>query len=150
MKHAIAVACIAFAATAGIARAEEPIELKFAIPTPPISSVSKGLQPWAEQIAKESDGAIKVQLFLGPTVATIFNAYDRVTNGVLDMAFGNFGPLASQLPVGHGAKLIIHERHQPLHGLAIPPGIPRLGQQFRDGFRVLHTALCRIPADPAR
>ena len=98
MRSVIAMGCIAVAAAAGAARADEPVQLKFAIPTPPISSVSKGLQPWAEEVKKESDGAVQVQLFLGPSVATIFNAYDRVINGVVDVAFGNFGPLASQFP----------------------------------------------------
>jgi len=98
MRNVLVLAAAAAIAAAGPALADEPIQLKFAIPTPPISSVSKGLQPWAEEIKKESDGAIEVQLFLGPTVATIFNAYDRVVNGVVDMAFGNFGPLASQFP----------------------------------------------------
>jgi len=98
MKSPVALALAAALSVASAASAQEPIQLKFAIPTPPISSVSKGLQPWAEEVNKASDGTVQVQLFLGPTVATIFNAYDRVLNGVVDMAFGNFGPLASQFP----------------------------------------------------
>jgi TRAP-type C4-dicarboxylate transport system substrate-binding protein len=99
MRHAIAIAGIAAATfTAGSSWAQDSVQLKFAIPTPPVSSVSRGLQPWSEEVNKASDGQVQVQLFLGPTVATIFNAYDRVINGVIDMAFGNFGPLASQFP----------------------------------------------------
>jgi len=98
MKHVLAFGIAVALAASGTARAEDPVQLKFAIPTPPISSVSKGLQPWAEEVKKESGGDVQVQLFLGPTVATIFNAYDRVIDGVVDVAFGNFGPLASQFP----------------------------------------------------
>jgi len=99
-KFALAFAA-ALAAIDGASPANaqtEPVQIKFAIPTPPQSSVSRGLQPWAEEMAKVTDGQVQVQLFLGPTVATIFNAYDRVINGVVDVAFGNFGPLASQFP----------------------------------------------------
>ena len=102
MRYSFALAfAAALAAIDGASPANaqtEPVQIKFAIPTPPQSSVSRGLQPWAEEMAKVTDGPLQVQLFLGPTVATIFNAYDRVINGVVDIAFGNFGPLASQFP----------------------------------------------------
>jgi TRAP-type C4-dicarboxylate transport system substrate-binding protein len=98
MRNVLATAALAAIVAAGPALADEPIQLKFAIPTPPQSPTSMGLQQWAEETAKASDGALQIQTFLGPTVATIFNAYDRVLNDVIDMGFGNFGPLATQFP----------------------------------------------------
>jgi TRAP-type C4-dicarboxylate transport system substrate-binding protein len=80
------------------AASAEPVQLKFAIPTPPQSPTSMSLQAWADETSKASNGDLQIQTFLGPTVATIFNAYDRVINGVIDMGFGNFGPLATQFP----------------------------------------------------
>jgi len=95
---AIAIACVALGIAVGPAHADDPVLIKFAIPTPPQSPTSMGLQGWAEETSKASAGALQIQTFLGPTVATIFNAYDRVLNDVVDIGFGNFGPLATQFP----------------------------------------------------
>ena len=96
---AFAFAAVLAATAAHPAGAQtEPVQIKFAIPTPPQSPTNMALQAWAEDTAKASNGALQIQTFLGPTVATIFNAYDRVINGVIDIGFGNFGPLATQFP----------------------------------------------------
>jgi TRAP-type C4-dicarboxylate transport system substrate-binding protein len=97
-KLAIVFAALAAAAGSPNTAQAQPTQIKFAIPTPPQSSVTRGLTPWAEEVSAASNGTLQIQVFPGPGVATIFNAYDRVKNNVVEMAFGNFGPLASQFP----------------------------------------------------
>ena len=55
MRNVLATAALAAIVAAGPALADEPIQLKFAIPTPPQSPTSMGLQQWAEETAKASD-----------------------------------------------------------------------------------------------
>jgi TRAP-type C4-dicarboxylate transport system substrate-binding protein len=91
----LAAACFAQAAVAQT----EPAQLKFAVPIPPQGAIAqKALVPWAEQVTKASDGAVTVQPFLGPTVANLGNAYDRLLNGVIDVTWGIYGPISSQFP----------------------------------------------------
>jgi TRAP-type C4-dicarboxylate transport system substrate-binding protein len=106
MKRAVFFAALAVAAAGNLGAADaQPAQIKFAIPTPPQSSVTRGLTPWAEEVTAASNGSLQIQVFPGPGVATIFNAYDRVVNNVVEMAFGNFGPLASQFPKSGVAQL---------------------------------------------
>jgi TRAP-type C4-dicarboxylate transport system substrate-binding protein len=106
MKLALVLAAFAAAAAGSPAPARaQPAPIKFAIPTPPQSSVTRGLTPWAEEVTAASGGTLQIQVFPGPGVATIFNAYDRVVNNVVEMAFGNFGPLAQQFPKSGVAQL---------------------------------------------
>jgi TRAP-type C4-dicarboxylate transport system substrate-binding protein len=99
MRNAIiAVLAAAWLTVPGVVAAQ-PVPLKFAIPIPPQGAIAqKALVPWAEQVTKASDGAVSVQTFLGPSVANLGNAYDRLTNGVIDITWGIYGPISSQFP----------------------------------------------------
>jgi TRAP-type C4-dicarboxylate transport system substrate-binding protein len=89
----------AFLAAGHDAQTAEPITLKLANPGPPQGPVSMRIYaPLAERIAKASDGEIEVKIFSGPTLANFGNVYDRVLNGVADIAFGLLGPTSASFP----------------------------------------------------
>jgi TRAP-type C4-dicarboxylate transport system substrate-binding protein len=94
----IAVAAGVVAAWSSAALAE-PVQLKFASPGVPNGHVQVRLvQPLADRITKDSNGAVDVKVFAGPTLGAFPVIYDRLLNGVTDMAFGLLGPISSQYP----------------------------------------------------
>jgi TRAP-type transport system periplasmic protein len=87
VKRILAAMLIAAPLAAAPARAE-PITLKLNSPAPPWSYVNKEvLTPWAEAVAADSDGTLKVQTFYGGTLGTFANTYDRVADQVVDIGF---------------------------------------------------------------
>jgi TRAP-type transport system periplasmic protein len=102
-------------AVAPAARAADSVTLKLAFPPPPISFFNgKVLAPWAKEIEAATHGAVKVQLFLGPTLANFGNIYDRILNGVIDLGWGLHGPFGRQFQKSSVVNL---------------PGIPNTGTQ---------------------
>ncbi len=95
--HAIAVLLVATAPS--LARAAEPVTLKFAFPGPITAYLNtKGMTPWIRAVEKASDGTLKIKLFTGPTLGTFRNMYERTLSGVAQVSFGIFGPFAAQFP----------------------------------------------------
>ncbi|MGH7087280.1 MAG: TRAP transporter substrate-binding protein, partial [Stellaceae bacterium] len=87
-------------------RAAEPITLKFANPGSPTGDVSKQIiEPWIAAVNKEAAGIFRVQLYSGPALGQFPQIYDRVLNGVADIAFGLLGPLSRQFPKTSVASL---------------------------------------------
>ena len=81
------------------ARADEPVQLKFAFMPPPQSPyIAHAIGPWAEEVQKESQGTVEVKIFYGPQLANYNNVLDRLTNGVVEVAYGIFGNLGNQFP----------------------------------------------------
>jgi TRAP-type C4-dicarboxylate transport system substrate-binding protein len=93
------VALLLAAGRPGLARADEAVTLKFGFPAPVTSYVNtEGMTPWLEQVEKASEGTLTIKLFAGPTLGTFRDIYERTLNGVSQISFGVFGPLASQFP----------------------------------------------------
>jgi TRAP-type C4-dicarboxylate transport system substrate-binding protein len=87
MERILAAMLIAVPLAAAPARAE-PITLKLNSPAPPWSYVNREvLTPWAEAVAADSDGTLKVQTYYGGTLGTFANTYDRVVDQVVDIGF---------------------------------------------------------------
>jgi len=79
---AIAAAMLATPAIA------ETVTLKFNSPAPPPSFLHKNaFRPWIADVEKASNGALKIQLFVGGTLGNFKITYDRVVNGVADIGF---------------------------------------------------------------
>ena len=98
MRIALAAAALV-ALACGPAQAEDPVSLKLAYPGAPNSTVNTlALAPWMKQVEQDGQGAIEVKLFAGGTIGTYRNIYDRLLNGVTDIAYGLFGELAGQFP----------------------------------------------------
>ena len=109
MKHRILAGLLiatAVAAAPIAARAAEPITLKFAHPGAPNGDVATQIiGPWVDQVNKEAAGIFHVQLYTGPALGQFPQIYDRVLNGVADIAFGLLGPLSRQFPKTSVASL---------------------------------------------
>ena len=79
--------------------ADAQTTLKLAFPPPPISMLNgQGVAPWSKEVEAATGGAVQVQIFPGPAVASFGNVYDRILNGVVDIGFGLFGPYSTQFP----------------------------------------------------
>ena len=98
-RRIFGAAALALAALAYPAAAAEPVQLKFAFMPPPQSPyVSQAIGPWIEGVQKDSDGTVEPKLFPGSALANYNNVYDRITNGVIEIAYGIFGNLGNQFP----------------------------------------------------
>ena len=77
--------------------AASPVELKFAVPAPPSSPVNLwGVTPWSKKVEQDAKGTVSIKVFPGATLGNFSNIYERTVAGVTDMAFGIFGPLATE------------------------------------------------------
>jgi TRAP-type C4-dicarboxylate transport system substrate-binding protein len=77
--------------------AAEPVQLKFGFPAPAASFINtQGMTPWIREVEQASEGTLQIKLYPGPTLGDFRNIYDRTLKGVVDIAFGIFGPLAGQ------------------------------------------------------
>ena len=89
---------VALGATSFAARAAEPIQLKFATIGGPGNLWYKGVETWSANVQKDSGGLLEIQVYPGGTIADFRTVYDRLLNGVADIAFGNFSVIADQYP----------------------------------------------------
>src|SRR5262245_61010419 len=77
--------------------AADPVTLKFAFPGPPNSTnLSGGLAPWAKLVEESSQGALKIQIFPGGTIATAQQTLDRVINSVAEIGYTSQGLYGKQ------------------------------------------------------
>ena len=84
----------------------EPTQLRLAYPAPPRGLVNLWvLTPWSEEINQASEGTIEIKVYPGPALGTFNNIYDRVQNGVADIAYGTVGAVSSQFPKTEVASL---------------------------------------------
>ena len=98
MKRA-ALLFIAALALCGSAALAEPAQIKFAFPAPPQSLVHVwGSKPWMEEVETAAGGTVEIKFFPGPALGNFHNIYDRLLNGVADIAFGTFSDMAGVFP----------------------------------------------------
>lgn len=122
MANRLFLGILAAALTAGslVARAAEPVQLKFAFPAPIQSKVNVwGIDPWIKEVEKASGGTLQIKLFAGPTLGNFQNIYERTITGVTDISFGIFGPLAGQFKKVFVAGLPFEAKNCSEAGLAL-------------------------------
>jgi TRAP-type C4-dicarboxylate transport system substrate-binding protein len=92
----VAAACTLLSAAPVFAQSE-PIQLKWAYPSPPTSwTNTKGIAPWSKAVEADAGGTIEFKLYPGGSIGTFRTVYDRLMNGVADVAFGTFGEITGQ------------------------------------------------------
>jgi TRAP-type C4-dicarboxylate transport system substrate-binding protein len=102
-RRLLAAAALLFASPANAA---EPILLKFAYPAPPSGWViDKGLNPWVRRVEAAAGGTVEIRVYPGSSIANFRNVYDRLLNGVAELAFGTFGSIEDQFPKSSVAGL---------------------------------------------
>ena len=96
MKRLVVVAALSMLAAGSVGA--QPMELKYVVQPPPQASINaRAAVPWVEEVVKASDGTIDIKVFYG-NIANMQNSYDRLLNGVADMAYGILGPISGQFP----------------------------------------------------
>jgi TRAP-type C4-dicarboxylate transport system substrate-binding protein len=80
-------------------RADDQATIRFAFPGPPSSlTLTQGLQPWAAQIEKDSQGTLHIEFVTGGRLATLGTTYDRLASGVFDAGFGTQASTPGKFP----------------------------------------------------
>ena len=92
---------------APVARAAEPITLRFAMTSPQAGwSWQKWFEPrWIPAVENASAGTLKIQPYFGITLANMLNAYDRTVNGVADLAYSVTGTMRGKFPKSNVVEL---------------------------------------------
>jgi TRAP-type C4-dicarboxylate transport system substrate-binding protein len=94
MRQTVLAAALALAATSA-----QAAELRLASTTVPTSKVNVwGLIPWIDDVKKASKGQLDIKLYYNNSIANPENVYDRILQGVADIAFGIFGPYYDLFP----------------------------------------------------
>jgi TRAP-type C4-dicarboxylate transport system substrate-binding protein len=94
-KVAVVAALAALVPAAAFADA---VELKYVVQPPPQASINaRAAVPWVDEVMKDAGGTIDIKVFYG-NIANMANSYDRLLNGVADMAYGILGPISGQFP----------------------------------------------------
>jgi TRAP-type transport system periplasmic protein len=98
--------------------------------------------PFADAVAKDSDGTLEVKLFLGPTIADNSNVVDRLKDGVIEIGTGLVGLYPALFPRTTVAMLPFESSNSNEAGVALmrlaQSGI--LDPEFRD-YKVLELGL---------
>jgi TRAP-type C4-dicarboxylate transport system substrate-binding protein len=101
-----ALAVTALALLPAVARADEPVVLRFAYPAPPQGPANtRGYTPWSQEILAASGNTLDIKIFPGGAIADYNKVYDRILNGIADMGFGVFGPISTEFPKSMVAAL---------------------------------------------
>ncbi|MFH1090201.1 MAG: TRAP transporter substrate-binding protein, partial [Pseudomonadota bacterium] len=80
--------------------ADKPMELSFAIWVPAVHALTKGVAaPWAEAIAKQTNGRVKINLFPGSALGKPQDHYDLAVRGAADIASFNPGFTPGRFPL---------------------------------------------------
>jgi TRAP-type C4-dicarboxylate transport system substrate-binding protein len=95
LRHCVVAALL----TMGLASQSLAVELRFATGFPATHLMQKNVwEPWAEEVAKRSNGTLTVRMFpggaLGPAPAT----FQRVKSGVADIGYSLQGFTSDQFP----------------------------------------------------
>jgi TRAP-type C4-dicarboxylate transport system substrate-binding protein len=99
MNKKFLVTLAAAAAFATPAAAQEPITLKMSLGSPATSVTwTRGWQLWVERVEKDSEGTVKIQPFFSGQLANFNNVYDRLNNGVFEVATGLQSFIGGQFP----------------------------------------------------
>jgi TRAP-type C4-dicarboxylate transport system substrate-binding protein len=101
----IAAACallcsvLAVAPTHAAMAADTPIELKFGHWIPPQHPLHPAWLAWAESIAKDSGGSIKITIYPSQQLGKAFDHYDMARDGIADISYVNPGYQPGRFPV---------------------------------------------------
>jgi len=94
-----AALCAALIAAVPAASHSEPLQMKFGTTGPAFGPLhEEAYTAWSKDVTDASQGTLEMKVFPGSQLVTMINAYDRVLNGVAEVAFIVLGPISSQFP----------------------------------------------------
>lgn len=90
----------------GAAHAQETVvRLKLSSWLPPAHQINAGLKAWADDIDRESGGAVKSTLFVAEQLGKAFDHYDIARDGIADFALVNPGYQPGRFPIVAAGEL---------------------------------------------
>jgi TRAP-type C4-dicarboxylate transport system substrate-binding protein len=92
---ALAAALFSGAAVA----ADAPVDLRFSFWVPPAHALVVATKAWAEDIAKQSGGALTVSIYPSEQLGKAFDHYDMTRDGIVDLAYVNPGYQPGRFPL---------------------------------------------------
>jgi TRAP-type C4-dicarboxylate transport system substrate-binding protein len=84
---------------------DHPVDLKFSYWVPPAHPLIPSTQAWADDVAKESNGSIKVTIFPSEQLGKAFDHYDMARDGIADLTYVSPGYQPGRFPLFAGAGL---------------------------------------------
>ena len=79
--------------------ADAPVDLRFSFWVPPAHPLVVATKAWADDIAKQSNGALAVSIFPSEQLGKAFDHYDMTRDGIVDIAYINPGYQPGRFPV---------------------------------------------------
>ena len=79
--------------------ADAPVDLRFSFWVPPQHPLVVATKAWADDIAKQSNGALAVSIFPSEQLGKAFDHYDMTRDGIVDIAYINPGYQPGRFPV---------------------------------------------------
>ena len=76
-----------------------PIKLTYSCFFPPTHIQSKLAQAWSEEVAKRTNGRVKVEYYPGGTLTKAKQCYDGTVTGISDLGFSVLAYTGSRFPV---------------------------------------------------
>ena len=90
--------------------AKKPIKLTYSVFFPPAHAQAKLAVEWGEEIAKRTDGRVKIDVFSGGSLTKADQCYQGVVDGISDIGMSAFAYTRGRFPL--------------LEGLDLPAGYP--------------------------
>ncbi len=90
---------LALVASATAFAADAPANLRFSFWVPPAHPLVVATKAWADDIAKQSGGALTVTIYPSEQLGKAFDHYDMARDGIVDMAYVNPGYQPGRFPI---------------------------------------------------
>jgi TRAP-type C4-dicarboxylate transport system substrate-binding protein len=78
---------------------DKPVDLRFSLWVPPAHPLTKSAKEWADDIAKESNGSIKITIFPSEQLGKAFDHYDMARDDIADITYVNPGYQPGRFPI---------------------------------------------------
>jgi TRAP-type C4-dicarboxylate transport system substrate-binding protein len=94
-----AALCAALIAAVPAASHSEPLQIKFGTTGPAFGPLhDEAYSAWSKDVTEASQGTLEVKVYPAQQLGTMINIYDRMLNGVAEVAYMVLGPIATQFP----------------------------------------------------
>ena len=136
---------------------DKEVDLRLSLWVPPAHPLTGSAKAWADDIAKDSNGSIKITIFPSEQLGKAFDHYDMARDDIADITYVNPGyqpgrfPIIAigQMPFTFGdarkgtAALELLVSQIRAHGDEGHPFLPRLHSRSRRAARAARRSSCR-------
>jgi len=135
-RLAIFAAALMLAGACAVAQAQQT--LTYSNFFPPTHAQSVLAQQWCDEVAKRTDGKLRVQYFPGQTLTKAPQAFEGVTAGLSDIAMGCFSYTRGRFPVMEVVDLPLGYKNGQEATVVINEVYAQLKPKELDGVEVLY------------